>query len=136
MKPRYLLDTNICIFLKNNRHPAVARKLATLTPGDIAMSVVTWGELMLGAEKSREQPQTLAKIHKLRSLVPVLGLDDTVGDHYGAIRGQLEMAGKKIGPNDLWIAAHARALGIPVVTNNTGEFARVSGLTVEDWTQA
>lgn len=136
MKPRYLLDTNICIFLKNNRHPAVAKKLATLMPGDIAMSVVTWGELMVGAEKSREKPQTLAKMHKLRSLVPVLGLDDSVGDHYGAIRGQLEMTGKKIGPNDLWIAAHARALGIPVVTNNTGEFARVSGLTVEDWTQA
>lgn len=136
MKPRYLLDTNICIFLKNNRHPAVAHKLQALAPGDIAMSVVTWGELTTGAEKSRERPQSMAKLGKLRKLVPVLGLDDSVGDHYGAIRGQLEMAGSTIGPNDLWIAAHARALGIPVVTNNTGEFSRVAGLTVEDWTQA
>jgi tRNA(fMet)-specific endonuclease VapC len=132
--PRYLLDTNICIFLKNNRHPSVAARLATLKPGDVAMSVVTWGELVLGAEKSREREQTLSKIHKLRALVPVLGLTENVGDRYGAIRCALEKAGKPIGPNDLWIAAHAQTLGIPLVTNNTGEFNRVSGLTVEDWT--
>lgn len=134
MTPRYLLDTNICIFLKNNRHPAVADRLATLKPGDVAMSVVTWGELVLGAEKSREREQTLSKIHKLRALVPVLSLSESVGDRYGAIRGALEMAGKPIGPNDLWIAAHAQTLGIPLVTNNTGEFSRVDGLDLEDWT--
>lgn len=136
MKPRYLLDTNICIFIRKNRHPAVAGKLAGLHPGEIAMSVITWGELTLGVEKSRERDQATANLHKLRTLVPVIGLDDTVGDHYGAIRGQLEQAGNPIGPNDLWIAAHARALGIPVVTNNTREFAKVAGLAVEDWTQA
>jgi tRNA(fMet)-specific endonuclease VapC len=134
MTPRYLLDTNICIFLKNNRHPSVAKRLAGLKPGDVAMSVVTWGELVLGAEKSRERTQTLAKMHKLRSLVPVLDLNDAVGDHYGEIRGQLEKGGKVIGPNDLWIAAHARARRLALVTNNTGEFSRVLGLTVEDWT--
>lgn len=136
MKPRYLLDTNICIFIRKNRHPAIASKLASLRPGELAMSVITWGEVTLGVEKSRERVQATANLNKLRSLVPVLGLDDAVGDHYGAIRGQLELAGTPIGPNDLWIAAHARALGIPVVTNNTGEFGRISGLTVEDWTQA
>ena len=134
MTPRYLLDTNICIFLKNNRHPNVARKLAGLQPGDVAMSVVTWGELVLGAEKSRERSQTLAKITKLRTLVPVLELSAAVGDRYGAIRGELESAGRTIGPNDLWIAAHVQTLGIALVTNNTGEFARVGGLTLEDWT--
>jgi adenine-specific DNA-methyltransferase len=67
--PRYLLDTNICIFLKNNRHPNVARKLAELKPGDVAMSVVTWGELVLGAEKSRERSQTLAKITKQKAYI-------------------------------------------------------------------
>ncbi|HCZ17058.1 MAG TPA: type II toxin-antitoxin system VapC family toxin [Accumulibacter sp.] len=134
MTPRYLLDTNICIFLKKNRHPNVARKLAGLQPGDVAMSVVTWGELVLGAEKSRERSQTLAKITKLRTLVPVLDLSAAVGDRYGAIRGELESAGRTIGPNDLWIAAHAQTLGIALVTNNTGEFARVGGLTLEDWT--
>jgi len=132
--PRYLLDTNICIFLKNNRHPNVARKLAGLQPGDVAMSVVTWGELVLGAEKSRERSQTLAKITKLRTLVPVLELSAAVGDRYGAIRAELESAGRTIGPNDLWIAAHVQTLGIALVTNNTGEFARVGGLTLEDWT--
>ena len=91
MTPRYLLDTNICIFLKNNRHPNVARKLAGLQPGDVAMSVVTWGELVLGAEKSRERSQTLAKITKLRTLVPVLELSAAVGDRYGAIRAELKV---------------------------------------------
>ncbi len=134
MTPRYLLDTNICIFLKNNRHPNVARKLAGLQPGDVAMSVVTWGELVLGAEKSRERSQTLAKITKLRTLVPVLDISAAVGDRYGAIRGALESAGRTIGTNDLWIAAHAQTLGIALVTNNTGEFARIGGLTLEDWT--
>lgn len=135
MKPRYLLDTNICIFIRKNRHPAIASRLAGLRPGEIAMSVITWGELTLGVEKSRERAQATVNLHKLRNLVPVIGLDDSVGDHYGAIRGQLEQTGNPIGPNDLWIAAHARALGIPVVTNNTREFAKVTGLAVEDWTQ-
>lgn len=100
------------------------------------MSVVTWGELMLGVEKSQQRERSLEILKRVREIIPVVGTDEEVGNHYGSIRGQLEMAGTPIGPNDLWIAAHARALGIPVVTNNTGEFARVSGLTVEDWTQA
>lgn len=134
MTPRYMLDTNICIFLKNNRHPAVATRFAALRPGDVVMSVVTWGELVLGAEKSRERDQNLVKLDKLRSLIPVLGLSESVGNSYGAIRGALEKSGKPIGPNDLWIAAHAQTLGIPLVTNNTGEFSRVAGLALEDWT--
>ena len=69
-------------------------------------------------------------------LIQVLPLPIEAGEHYGEIRAALQRSGQPIGNNDLWIAAHARALGIPVVTNNTGEFARVSGLTVEDWTQA
>jgi len=91
---------------------------------------------MLGVEKSRHRERSLEILKRVREIIPVVGTDEAVGNHYGAIRGQLEIAGTPIGPNDLWIAAHARALGIPIVTNNTGEFARVSGLTVEDWTQA
>lgn len=73
---------------------------------------------------------------RLREIVPVLELDDQVGDHYGDIRGHLEQAGQPIGVNDTWIAAHARARGMALITNNTREFAKVTGLTVEDWTQA
>jgi tRNA(fMet)-specific endonuclease VapC len=135
MTPRYLLDTNVCIAYKK-RKPGIPERIEALSSGQVAMSVVTWGELMLGVEKSQYRERSLEILKRVREIIPVIGTDESVGDHYGAIRGQLEMAGKKIGPNDLWIAAHARALGIPVVTNNTGEFARVSGLTVEDWTQA
>lgn len=135
MTPRYLLDTNVCIAYKK-RKPGVPEKIEALPAGQAAMSVVTWGELMLGVEKSRERERSLAILERVRQIIPVIGADESVGDHYGAIRGQLEQAGTPIGPNDLWIAAHARALGIPVVTNNTGEFGRVSGLTVEDWTKA
>lgn len=135
MTPCYLLDTNVCIAYKK-RKSGIPERIEALPAGQVAMSVVTWGELMLGVEKSQYRERSLEILKRVREIIPVIGTDESVGDHYGAIRGQLELAGKKIGPNDLWIAAHARALGITVVTNNTGEFARVSGLTVEDWTQA
>ncbi len=135
MTHRYLLDTNTCIAYKKGKS-GVPERIDALPPGHVAMSVVTWGELMLGVEKSQHKELSLEILKRVREIIPVIGADEIVGSHYGAIRGALEIAGKKIGPNDLWIAAHARALGIPVVTNNTGEFARVSGLTVEDWTQA
>ena len=135
MTPRYLLDTNVCIAYKK-RKLGIPERIEALSAGQVAMSVVTWGELMLGVEKSQQRERSLEILKWVREIIPVVGTDEEVGNHYGAIRGQLEMAGTPIGPNDLWIAAHARALGIPVVTNNTGEFARVSGLTVEDWTQA
>lgn len=135
MTPRYLLDTNVCIAYKK-RKPGIPERIEALAAGQVVMSVVTWGELMLGVEKSQQCERSLEILKRVREIIPVVGTDEEVGNHYGSIRGQLEMAGTPIGPNDLWIAAHARALGIPVVTNNTGEFARVSGLTVEDWTQA
>lgn len=136
MSPRYLLDTNICIYMRKNAFPALNEKADTLPPGALAMSVVTWGELVTGAEKSKERERTLANLARLRQIVPVLEMDDVVGDHYGDIRAQLEKAGQPIGVNDNWIAAHARALGLTLITNNTREFAKVSGLAVEDWTQA
>lgn len=135
MTPRYLLDTNVCIAYKK-RKLGIPERIEALSAGQVAMSVVTWGELMLGVEKSQQRERSLEILKRVREIIPVVGTDEEVGNHYGAIRGQLEMAGTPIGPNDLWIAAHARALGIPVVTNNTGEFGRISGLTVEDWTQA
>lgn len=136
MSPRYLLDTNICIYMRKNAFPAMNDRVDKLPPGAFAMSVITWGELVTGAEKSKERERTLANLARLRQIVPVLEIDDTVGDHYGDIRAHLEKAGQPIGANDNWIAAHARALGLTLITNNTREFAKVSGLAVEDWTQA
>lgn len=109
-------------------------RMDALPPGAAAMSVVTWGELVTGAEKSRQKERTFANLHRLREIVPVLELDDKVGDHYGAIRGTLELAGQPIGVNDNWIAAHARALDLTLITDNMREFERVPGLRVENWT--
>ena len=115
--PRYLLDTNICIAYKKQRL-GVPERIRALSAGEAAMSVVTWGELVLGAEKSQHRDASF----------------DT-GSHYGAIRGTLEKQGMPIGPNDLWIAAHARSRGLNLVTNNTREFQRVPDLALEDWTR-
>lgn len=136
MSPRYLLDTNICIYMRKKKFPVMNDRVDKLPLGALAMSVVTWGELVTGAEKSQERERTLANLARLRQIVPVLEIDDTVGDHYGDIRAHLEKVGQPIGANDNWIAAHARALGLTLITNNTREFAKVSGLSVEDWTQA
>lgn len=134
MSIRYMLDTNICIFLRKRSFTPLNERMDALAPGVVAMSVVTWGELVTGAEKSTQKERTLANLDRLREIVPVLDLDHKVGDHYGAIRGTLELAGKPIGVNDNWIAAHARALGLTLVTDNTREFERVPGLSVENWT--
>ncbi|MDK9725814.1 MAG: type II toxin-antitoxin system VapC family toxin [Sterolibacteriaceae bacterium MAG5] len=133
MSIRYLLDTNICIFMRKRQHAALNDRVNGIPPGALAMSVVTWGELVTGAEKSQQRDRTLANLHRLREIVPVLSLDEAVGDHYGAIRGTLEQNGQPIGVNDNWIAAHARALGLTLVTDNTREFDRVPGLAVENW---
>ncbi len=133
MNPRYLLDTNICIAYKKGQH-GVPERIDALQAGQAVMSVITWGELMLGVEKSQQRTRSLEILARVREIIPVIGVDERVGTRYGAIRGELEKAGRVIGPNDLWIAAHAQALGIALVTNNTGEFGRVGGLTLEDWT--
>lgn len=100
------------------------------------MSVITLGELRFGAEKSRSRDQAMATIRDLEVLVPPRALPEAAGEHYGQIRAGLQKAGTPIANNDLWLAAHARAEGWILVTNNTREFARVPGLEVENWAQA
>lgn len=97
------------------------------------MSTITYGELRFGAEKSERRTQSLDILRGFAEIVPVIALTPVVGETYGRLRAELERAGKPIGNNDLWIAAHALALGVVLVTNNTREFKRVSGLAVENW---
>jgi tRNA(fMet)-specific endonuclease VapC len=130
---RYLLDTNICVYIAKQRPPAVAQRLASLDAGSVAMSVITFGELRYGAEKSQQREATLANLDKLQSLIPVIALNDQVGARYGEIRAQLERAGTPIGNNDLWIAAHALVLDVTLVTNNTREFERLAQLRLANW---
>jgi len=133
MAVRYLLDTNICIYIAKRHPPEVLQHFEHLQTGDVAMSLITYGELQFGAEKSRMAEQVYKKLERLAELVPVLPLTEKVSNHYGRIRAKLEQAGTPIGANDLWIAAHARAEGLILVSNNIREFKRVPGLKLENW---
>jgi tRNA(fMet)-specific endonuclease VapC len=134
MEPRYLLDTNICIYIRRAKSEEVLRRFRTLRPGEAALSVITFGELMYGAEKSKQRVAVLEHLQELAHLLPVLGLPEAAAECYGAIRAELERKGRMIGNNDLWIAAHARAENLVLVTNNEREFRRVRGLKVQNWT--
>ncbi|MBI1732493.1 MAG: type II toxin-antitoxin system VapC family toxin [Gammaproteobacteria bacterium] len=133
MAARFLLDTNICIYIRQRRPPGVLARFRKLTPGEAALSVVTCGELLYGAEKSRQREIALARLTDLTSLLPVLPLPENAAQEYGEIRAELEAKGDLIGGNDLWIAAHARASSLVLVTNNEREFRRVPGLKVQNW---
>ena len=133
MSARYLLDTNICIYIAQHNPPAVRERFARHTSRELAMSVITLGELRFGAEKSPSRERSLSVITRLEQLIPVYTLPETAGEHYGQIRAGLSSIGQTIGNNDLWLAAHARAAGWILVTNNEREFIRVPGLQVENW---
>jgi tRNA(fMet)-specific endonuclease VapC len=133
MSTRYLLDTNICIYIAKHNPPAVRERFARHTSRELAMSVITLGELRFGAEKSKSRERSLATIANLEQLIPVYALPEVAGEHYGQIRASLNCIGQPIGNNDLWLAAHARAEGWILVTNNEREFIRVPGLQVENW---
>ncbi len=133
MATRYLLDTNICIYIAKHRPPEVRERFARHGAGELAMSIITYGELRFGAEKSAAKAQATLSLQALTGLVEVVPLGLPVGDHYGEIRADLQRRGLPIGNNDLWIAAHARAEDWVLVTNNEREFERVPGLRVENW---
>jgi tRNA(fMet)-specific endonuclease VapC len=131
---RYLLDTNICIYVRRQKPEAVFRHFRTLSPGEAAISVITYGELLYGANKSVHRQASLKTLSEFVRLVPALPLPEKAGEVYGFIRADLEARGEMISANDLWIAAHALASSLTLVTNNEKEFRRVRGLKVENWT--
>ena len=128
MDPAYLLDSNVCIALIR-RH---ATPLALPSPQATAVSSVVAAELWAGAEKSLYR-QEAGRVESLLEAFPVLSFDFAAARHYGNIRADLERKGTPIGPLDLLIAAHARSLGLTLVTGNIGEFRRVDGLNVLMW---
>jgi tRNA(fMet)-specific endonuclease VapC len=133
MEPRYLLDTNICIYIRQKRPEEVLRRFRKLRPGEAVLSVITYGELLYGAAKSAQRVAALERLHELVNLLPALSLPETAAEAYGTIRAELEAKGEMIGNNDLWIAAHAVAAGLTLVTNNEKEFRRVRSLKVQNW---
>lgn len=131
--PRFLLDTNICIYIRRQRPPAVEARFRSLRAREAIISVITYGELRYGADKSRDRERALDLLDRLVTLLPVLPLPLEAGAAYGTIRADLERRGEVIGNNDLWIAAHALSTGLILATNNTREFARIGGLQLADW---
>jgi tRNA(fMet)-specific endonuclease VapC len=132
---RYLLDTNICIYIAKQKPPSVLARLQRLRPGDVGMSVITYLELVYGAWKSQRREENLERIKELEPLIPVLAIDASAGRHYGQVRAELERKGSPIGAYDLLIAAHALSLGLTLVTNNVREFRRIAQLRVENWAE-
>jgi tRNA(fMet)-specific endonuclease VapC len=130
---RYLLDTNICIYIARKKSEHVSRRFEKVSPGEAAISVITYGELLYGATKSAWREASLETLRKFVRIVPPLPMPDKAGEVYGFIRADLEARGEPISANDLWIASHALASGLTLVTNNEKEFRRVRGLKVQNW---
>jgi len=129
---RYLLDTNIVIYVLKRR-PIGVLAAFNAHAARMAMSSITLAELLHGAEKSSRVSENLTAIEDFCSRLDVLPYGSKAARHYGAIRAALEKRGQSIGINDLHIAGHARSEGLVLVTNNVSEFARVPALEVENW---
>ena len=136
MALHYILDTNICIYIRSRRPAHIRSRFERLEAGEAGLSVITYGELLFGAEKSTDRTLAMGRLDELAAVIPVLSLPETAAHAYGAIRARLEAEGQMIANNDLWIAAHARAVGLTLVTSNEREFRRVPGLKLENWAKA
>lgn len=130
---RYMLDTNICIYLIKHKPPQVFEKLQEHNPDEICISAVTYAELVHGVEKNKAVERNRLALTILLSNIEILDFDMKAAEEYGRIRADLEKKGTPIGPLDMMIAGHAKSLGYTVVTNNVGEFKRVEGLKYENW---
>jgi tRNA(fMet)-specific endonuclease VapC len=130
---RYLLDTNICIYIIKKKPSSVLDHLEMLQPSDVTISSITLAELEYGIAKSTRPEQNREALSGFLTPFDILPFDEQAAYHYGEVRKDLEAKGQVIGSMDMMIAAHARSLGFPVVTNNEKEFKRVPGLIVENW---
>ncbi len=132
--PRYMLDTDTCSYIMRRSHDALLKRLAKVPVDDVCISVITKSELLFGVEVSPKWRQDDAALTAFLRYVEVLDFPDEASLHYAKIRADLKARGTMIGANDLFIAAHARSLGLTLITNNTREFKRVRGLSIDNWT--
>ncbi len=130
---RYLLDTNICIYLIKEKDPVLKLKLYEKGIGCCAISAITLAELSYGVQKSSKLEQNKLALGLFLAPFELLPFSTAAAFLYGSIRQQLEIRGEVIVGNDLLIAAHALAESLTVVTNNFAEFSRVDGLSIENW---
>ena len=130
---RFMLDTNIIAYAKNNKPETVLEKLQSYAPDELCISVVTLAELEYGVFNSSNPDRNQLALTLFLAGIEILPFDDDAAVEYGRIRADLRKKGAPIGANDLMIAAHAKSRGLVLVTNNTREFERVEGLEIEDW---
>lgn len=133
MKPKYLLDTDVFSHMVEGQDEATTARMQTLTKGEAVLSVITTGEFFYGITHAPVSALREKRAQRLIDFFGVLPLDADVAVTYGEVRADLRAKGTPIGPNDLWLAAQAKAHGLIMVTRNTREFKRVKGLKVEDW---
>lgn len=130
-----MFDTDTCVYAMKGTYPALSRRLPTVSDRHACLSVISYGELLKGAEKSEQPGKSRQRVESLISILSVMPLDEDVGIEYGRIAAFLERKGTPIGGNDLWIGAHALSLGLTLITNNDREFKRIPKLKVENWTK-
>ncbi|MFN5171372.1 MAG: type II toxin-antitoxin system VapC family toxin [Cyclobacteriaceae bacterium] len=131
---KYLLDTNICVYLIRERSKSLLEKIIAHSSDGLALSIITICELEFGVAKSDAQDKNRIALDKFANKFSILPFTEKAAKTYGEIRASLERQGKPIGPLDLLIAAHALSENLTLVTNNEQEFNRVPGLQVENWT--
>ncbi len=132
--PRYMLDTDTSSYIMKRSNNSVLKRLRRTPVHEVCISVVTKSELLFGVEMSPRRQQDEAALTAFLDYVEVLDFPDQASHDYARIRADLKKRGTMIGANDLFIAAHARSLGLTLVTNNVREFGRVAHLTLENWT--
>ena len=132
---RFLLDTNICIYIIKQKPPKVFEKFQMLNPLDVGVSSITVAELEYGAYKSQRQEQNRAALSQFLIPLEILPLDERATQTYGQIRAELERRGTIIGSMDMLIASQAISLGLTLVTNNVRELSQIPGLTLENWVE-
>ena len=130
---KYLLDTNICIYIIKKRPAQVLKRLMRQPIERVAISSITLSELEYGVEKSAHKDRNRLALAGFLSPLAILPYDDHAAAAYGKIRAYLEKEGVAIGPLDMLIGAQAMSHKNILVTNNDREFARVPGLNVENW---
>ena len=128
----YMLDTDICVYVMTHRYPALSDRFDQLAE-EISVSSITLGELWYGVENSARRDANFEALTEFSGRLKVLDFSASAAAHYGRIRADFKRAGTPVGFHDMLIGAHARSEGLTLVTNNRREFARITGLRVENW---
>jgi tRNA(fMet)-specific endonuclease VapC len=132
---KYILDTNICIYIIKKKPSQVFEKFKDLPLGSVGISSITLAELAYGVKKSVQSEKNQIALNQFLVPLDIIEFDANAAIEYGIIRAELERAGTTIGPLDMLIASHAKSLDLTLVTNNEKEFKRVDGLAIENWTK-